>query len=66
MAVANYATAPVDPDQLHLPRPAELEAILTAPIPGHPGSTLADALPADDNVSASGGPGGRPAAQLGE
>jgi predicted nuclease of restriction endonuclease-like (RecB) superfamily len=53
MAVANYATAPVDPDQLHLPRPAELEAILTAPIPGHPGSTLADALPEDDNPEAS-------------
>jgi hypothetical protein len=52
MAVANYATAPVDPDQLHLPRPAELEAILTEPFPGHPGSTLADALPYDDEAKA--------------
>jgi predicted nuclease of restriction endonuclease-like (RecB) superfamily len=46
----------LDPDQLHLPRPAELEAILTEPFPGHPGSTLADALPdGDTSENTSGG-----------
>lgn len=44
MAVANYSDR-VDPAALHLPTPAEVAAILDTPLSGHPGSTLADALP---------------------
>ena len=47
MAVANYTAQPAEVDQLSLPSPDELEAILTAPLAGHPGTTLGDALPDD-------------------
>ena len=49
MAVANYTDQP-DLVALHLPEPAELIAILHAPLAGQPGTTLADALPVSDHV----------------
>ncbi len=45
MAVAGYTSSPVDPAQLHLPQRAEIEALLTTPIDGDSGTTLADQLP---------------------
>ena len=48
MAVANYVAAPAEAAQLSLPGQTELEAILSAPFAGHPGTTLADALPDDE------------------
>jgi predicted nuclease of restriction endonuclease-like (RecB) superfamily len=53
MAVANYTDQPSpDPAALHLPEPAELTAILDAPLAGHPGRTLGEALPDDKTDSA--------------
>lgn len=54
MAVANYTDQPaLDPHVLHLPQPGELTAILDTPLDGHPGRTLAEALPdeLDDTTS---------------
>lgn len=48
MAVANYVATPAEAAQLSLPGPAEFEAILSTPLAGHPGATLADALPDDE------------------
>ncbi len=48
MAVANYVATAAEAAQLSLPGPAELEAILSTPLAGHPGTTLADALPEDE------------------
>ena len=47
MAVANYVATPAEAAQLSLPGPDELGAILSTPFVGHPGSTIADALPDD-------------------
>lgn len=40
MAVAGYTSSPVDPDQLNLPRRAELEAILAIPVTERSDATL--------------------------
>lgn len=48
MAVANYVATPAEAAALSLPGPADIEAILSTPFVGHPGSTIADALPDDD------------------
>ena len=42
MAVAGYTSSPVDPDQLNLPRRAELEAIIAIPVTGRADATLPD------------------------
>lgn len=48
MAAANYVATAAEAAALSLPGPAELEAILSTPLAGHPGATLADALPDRD------------------
>lgn len=48
MAVANYIATATEAARLSLPGPDEFEAILSTPLAGHPGTTLADALPQDD------------------
>lgn len=48
MAVANYVATATEAARLSLPGPDEFEAILSTPLAGRPGTTLADALPEDD------------------
>lgn len=48
MAVANYVATAAEAAQLRLPGPDEIEAILSTPLAGHPGTTLGDALPSAD------------------
>ena len=50
MAVANDVATAAEAAALSLPGPAELEAILSTPLAGHPGATLADALPDRDGA----------------
>lgn len=47
MAVANYVATATEAARLSLPSPDEFEALLSTPLTGHPGTTLADALPED-------------------
>lgn len=47
MAVANFVTEPVDAARLHLPDPAEMNALLSTPLANGTAGTIADALPVE-------------------